>query len=130
MGILTNRRDPVVREPVVLIEDRSYADDYDKNNNGASNGVSEPPLFVTAVPDPNIEPPPPGTEVFVICPMDDEPTIWTSDPTRGRVGCVEGLEALEIAHLCQSNQQGLTGKIENCEDGGNPNDLRIRINAS
>ena len=124
LGILTNTRAPVVRKPSELFRDRSYGVDSD-----ASRADSQLPPVVFASAEPSVNPPQPGTELFIICPKDGKPTIWTTDATRGCVGWIDGPEGLEIARFCQSNQQGLIGTIEEFGEGVNSNRLRIRIDA-
>ena len=124
LGILTNTRAPVERKPSELFRDRSYGVDSD-----ASRADSQLPPVVFGSVEPGGNLPQPGTDLFIICSKDGKPTIWTTDPTRGCVGSVDGLEASKIAHFCQSNQQGLTGTIEEFEEGVSSNRLRIRIDA-
>ena len=128
MGILTNTRKPVEREPVVLVNDHLYEDEH-HHDSGRSSNDFQIPSFVDARLDQGANPPPPGTGVFIICPGEGKPTAWTSDPMSGEVGCVEGLEGAEIARFCQFHQRGLTGTIGNSEKAGNSKSLRILIDA-
>ena len=132
MGIDTQVRAPVVREPIDLFFDPAYASAG--SNGGADNGCladsSSVPMIVTARLAPGQDRVSDGTLVFILSPEAGTATIWVAHPAPRRLGHVIGPGAQQVARACRAAVQALTGTVVAGVAEGQADELRVRLHGT
>ena len=130
MGIHTQIRDPIPREPVDLFFDPTYASDA---SDGASDCKSPTdsslpiPAIVNARLSPGQDSVPTGTRVFILSLEAETATLWVTDPAPRRLGQIIGPEGQQIARACQTAVSSLSGIVVPGVARGRNDELRVQI---
>ena len=132
MGIDTQVRDPVPREPVELFFYPAYAGDgpEGETDDGCPDDSSSIPATVDARLSPGQSSVPAGTLVFILSLESGTATLWVTVPTPRCIGRIVEPQAQQIARACRTAVGGLTGIVVAGGTGGHDDGLRVQIRAA
>lgn len=131
MGIDTQVREPVRREPVDLFCDPSYARDCGEGvaeGEPSATKTAPGPSHVIATLMPGHEQPPVGARVFMFADQGAMVTICALDPRPRPIGHVVGSEALEVAQACRARVRNLIGTV--VRGGAQSSEFEVQIHAT
>ena len=111
VGIWTSKGPPTPRDPIVLINDPSYAncDPSDAGSSLAPRWIEDFSVGIRLNPD--IGALEPGTKVLMMCPSDQPPGVWASGTGFQQVGVLNGPGAETVAEFIRTAHSGLGGRI-------------------